>query len=101
MNKDYLIKEINRRLTELKQERISIISGKKDLSIRSKSTMLSNITKETGILNFMLDLLCNVPDSYSINDLNLIAAFDSIVCKRSYDMSDRAIAVRRNRRKSD
>ena len=86
MNKQYMIKEIKARIKELKERRVSLLT-QNAVTVKSLNTLISNVDRELGILLMFMHIIEELPDNYSLSDVNDIKAFDKLVTRRLYKRS--------------
>ena len=95
MDKDFVITAIKQRLKELKKKRLDAMQG--DMSYSTRAVTLSNIEKERCILSLVEELAMVMPKGYELS-LDAAKGLEKLCLKRPYDMSEKAIAMRKGRR---
>ena len=95
MDKEYLLRVLRERLSELKQKRAAVMAG--SMTKSSKAVTLSNIEKERAVIALVEELALVMPKDYELS-LDSMKGLDKLCLKRPYDMSEKARAMRNSRR---
>ena len=99
MNKEYMLKELKARLKELKERRVHVMTNDMYTN-KSVNTLVSEIDRQISIILLIIHFVNELPDSFSLSNINYIKAFDKLTTRRQYNMDLKARLARKRRIKS-